>query len=65
MLAGIGVLLGFLFFAIKLTAYYMPFYYAGFLYGRFEEKIIEFKNGKKIVDCVPAECLVIWFYDIL
>lgn len=65
LLAGIGILLGLSFFAIKLTLYYMPFYYAGFLYGQFDDKIMESENGKKIVDCVVAVCFVIWLYVIL
>lgn len=65
LLVGIGALLGFSFFAIKLTLYYMPFYFAGFLYGQFDDKIMESENGKKIVDCVVAVCFVIWLYVIL
>ncbi len=65
LLIGIGLLLGLSFFAIKLTLYYMPFYYAGFLYGQFDDKIMESENGKKIVDCVVAVCFVIWLYVIL
>lgn len=65
LLVGIGTLLGFSFFAIKLTIYYMPFYYAGFLFGQFDDKIMEHKNGKKAVDCVVAGCFVIWLYVIL
>ena len=63
-LAGIGILLGLSFFAIKLTLYYMPFYYAGFLYGQFDDKIMESENGKKIADCVAAMCFAIWLYVI-
>jgi len=65
LLIGIGLLLGLSFFAIKLTLYYMPFYYAGFLYGQFDDKIMESENGKKIVDCVVAACFIIWLYVIL
>ncbi len=65
LLVGIGVLLGLSFFAIKLTLYYMPFYYAGFLYGQVDDKIKRSENGKKIVDCVVAVCFVIWLYVIL
>ena len=65
LLIGIGLLLGLSFFAIKLTLYYMPFYYVGFLYGQFDDKIMESENGKKIVDCVVAVCFVIWLYVIL
>ena len=65
LLAGIGAVLGFSFFAIKLTLYYMPFYYAGFLYGQFDDRILESENGKKVVDCIVAVCFAIWLYVIL
>lgn len=65
LLVGIGVLLGMSFFAIKLTLYYMPFYYAGFLYGQFDDKIMESDNGKRIIDCVVAICFVLWLFVIL
>ncbi len=65
LLAGIGVLLGLSFFAIKLTLYYMPFYYAGFLYGQFDGKVMASKIGKKMVDGIIALCFVIWLYVIL
>lgn len=65
LLVGIGVLLGMSFFAIKLTLYYMPFYYAGFLYGQFDDKIMESDNGKRIIDCAVASCFVIWLFVIL
>ena len=65
LLVGTGVLLGTSFFAIKLTLYYMPFYYAGFLYGQFDDKIVESANGKKLIDYVVAFCFVIWLFVIL
>lgn len=65
LLAGIGVLLGLSFFAIKLTLYYMPFYYAGFLYGQFDGKVMASQIGKKMVDGIIALCFVIWLYVIL
>lgn len=65
LLAGIGAILGLSFFAIKLTLYYMPFYYAGFLYGQFDDRIKESETGKKIIDSVVAICFVIWLFVIL
>lgn len=59
-LAGIGMLAGLLFFAIKLTLYYMPFYFAGFLYGQYRDKILETRWGKTTVDIVIAVCLAAW-----
>lgn len=65
LLVGIGIFLGMSFFAIKLTLYYMPFYYAGFLYGQFDDKILKTENGKKVVDGVIAICFVSWLFVIL
>lgn len=64
-LAGIGTLMGLSFFAIKLTLYYMPFYYAGYLYGQIDDKLVSINNGKKVIDCVVAVCLAIWLFVIL
>ena len=65
LLVGIGAILGFSFFAIKLTLYYMPFYYAGFLYGQFDDKIKESETGKRIIDSVVAVCFAVWLFVIL
>lgn len=65
LLVGIGVILGLSFFAIKLTLYYMPFYYAGFLYGQFDDRMKESETGKKIIDSVVAICFVMWLFVIL
>lgn len=65
LLVGIGVILGLSFFAIKLTLYYMPFYYAGFLYGQFDDRMKESEIGKKIIDSVVAICFVVWLFVIL
>lgn len=65
LLVGIGAILGLSFFAIKLTLYYMPFYYAGFLYGQFDDTMKESEIGKKIIDSVVAICFVVWLFVIL
>lgn len=65
LLAGIGAVLGLSFFAIKLTLYYMPFYYAGFLYGQFDDRMKESETGKKMIDSVVAICFVMWLFTIL
>lgn len=62
LLAGVGLVAGFSFLAIKLTLYYMPFYFAGYLYGKYRDKIFEKKWGKKTVDVVVAICLVVWLF---
>lgn len=61
-LAGIGLLAGLSFFAIKLTLYYMPFYFAGYLYGQYRDKILETKRGKTIVDVIIACCVAGWLF---
>ena len=65
LLVGIGAILGLSFFAIKLTLYYMPFYYAGFLYGQFDDRMKESDTGKMIIDSVVAVCFVVWLFVIL
>lgn len=65
LLVGIGAVLGLSFFAIKLTLYYMPFYYAGFLYGQFDDRMKESETGKKMIDSVVAICFVMWMFIIL
>lgn len=65
LLVGIGAILGLSFFAIKLTLYYMPFYYVGFLYGQFDDRMKESEIGKKIIDSVVAICFVVWLFVIL
>lgn len=65
LLIGIGMVMGLSFFAIKLTLYYMPFYYAGYLYSQVDDKILKSEKGKKLVDYVVAACFVIWLFVIL
>ena len=43
----------------------MPFYYAGFLYGQFDDRMKESEIGKKIIDSVVAICFVVWLFIIL
>lgn len=38
----------------------MPFYFAGFLYGQYRDKILETRWGKTTVDIVIAVCLAAW-----
>ena len=59
-LAGIGFAAGFSFFAIKLTLYYMPFYFAGYLYGQYRDKIQAGPRGQLVTDIVIAVCLAAW-----
>ena len=61
-LAVIGLLAGLSFLAIKLTLYYMPFYFVGYLYGQYRDKILETKWGKTIIDIIVACCVAGWLF---
>ena len=64
LLAGIGYVAGMTFFAIKLTLYYMPFFFIGYLYGQYSEKLYETKYGSNIKDVVVMICLATWLVII-
>lgn len=64
-LVAVGLIAGLSFFAIKLTLYYMPFYFAGYLYGQYREKILAKEAGRKAVDAAIAVCLAAWLFVIL
>lgn len=59
-LAGIGMAAGMSFLCIKLTLYYMPFFFAGYIYGNLQDDIYALRRGGQIVDCVIVAALVIW-----
>ena len=59
-LGGIGYYIGFAFFAIKLTLYYMPFFFLGFLYGRYSNKVLETKRNFIIVEFLVAVSALSW-----
>lgn len=61
-LLGIGLSTGLSFFAIKQTLYYMPFYFAGFLWGRYQDNIMSIKWGKSCISILVALCLGVWLY---
>ena len=61
-LAGIGHIAGLSFFAIKLTLYYMPFYFVGYMYGQYREKIMEANWGNTAVDIIVAVSLAAWIF---
>lgn len=65
LLVAIGMVTGLSFFAIRLTLYYMPFYYAGYLYGQVDDRLLSTDKGKKVVDCGVAVCFAIWLFVIL
>ena len=61
-LAAVGYFAGMTFLGIKLTLYYMPFYFAGWLYGQYRDKIFALKFGNNAVDIIVAICAVLWIY---
>lgn len=65
LLVGIGMGMGLSFFAIKLTLYYMPFYYAGHLYSQIDDKLLSTVKGRKVIDCCVALCFAIWLFVTL
>lgn len=59
-LLSIGLRCGISFLGIKLTLYYMPFYYLGYLWGKItKEKTL---NHTKIYDGIIAISLLIWVF---
>ena len=59
-LGAVGLALGLRFFSIKLTLYYMPFFYAGWLYGQLREGILAKQHGKLLADLTIAVCAAAW-----
>lgn len=65
LLAAVGLALGLSFFCIKLTLYYMPFYFAGYIYGKLQDKINEKPKGRWLTQIVVAVSLFAWLAIIL
>ena len=61
-LAGIGLLMGLSFFCIKLTLYYMPFFYAGYLFGQYQDRLLGMRHAKKWLDAVVSICVFVWLF---
>ena len=59
-LLAVGLKAGISFFGIKLTLYYMPFYFAGYLYGEYQDSILGKGYGAKTVEAVVAVCSAVW-----
>lgn len=59
-LVAVGLVTGLAFLGIKLTLYYMPFYYVGFLFGQFDAKLFEYKYGDRIKDTMVAVSFACW-----
>lgn len=62
-LAGLGYMAGLKFLCIKLTLYYMPFFFSGYLFGVFQDK---FKNrSSNAISVVVAVCTAGWLIAIV
>lgn len=63
LLAGMGSLIGFDYFCLKLTLYYMPFYYLGYLFGYYHDRIrSRFSVGLPIITALGV---LIWVVSII
>ena len=56
----LGKLFGLGFLGIKLTLYYMPFYFAGYLYGQYGDLLAQKKFGKILRRIVLFGALALW-----
>ena len=61
-LGGIGLTFGLSFFAIKLTLYYMVFFYLGYAFGRYQDKLMTMLGGRKMMDIVIFVSLAVWLF---
>lgn len=61
-LLAIGKIAGMDFMGVKLTLYYIPFYWLGYLYGQFGEKLESMNYGNSIKSAVVAICTLVWIY---
>lgn len=59
-LAAIGLIAGLSFLCIKLTLYYMPFYFLGYLFGKFQEKLEKWSAWDRLKDAGVAVSALIW-----
>ncbi len=62
LMAVIGYFMGLSFLCIKLTLYYMPFYFAGYLYGKIEPRLNEAKIFGGFKDFIIAASVIIWIF---
>ena len=62
-LGGIGYLMGLSFLCIKLTLYYMPFFFIGCLFGVYRERI----NSRlpQLFSIAVAVCTVLWIVSVV
>ena len=60
----VAVIFGTKFAAIKLTLYYMPFYFIGYMFGQLQEEI-NIKISKKQVELFVAICFLVTVFSLL
>lgn len=58
----IGFAAGMSFFCIKLTLYYMPFFFAGAVFGRYQEQLLAMPKSETVIDGTVACSLFIWIF---
>ena len=61
----VGLLTSFSFLCIKLTLYYMPFYYLGYLYARYKNVLLPSKVSVVVSDVLIAVSLFIYIFFIV
>lgn len=61
----LGYTFGLSFLGIKLTLYYMPFYFLEYLYGEFQSRLSEFKFINKKTESIIAISFVVWICIIV
>ncbi len=60
--AAVGLYMGLSFLGIKLTLYYMPFFYLGYLFGAHGEKVFSLKHGGFIKEVGIAASALGWIF---
>ena len=63
-LAILGWKVGFAFFSIKLTLYYVVFYMLGYLCGQYQDWFSSLSNSETIRNCLTIVSLCVWLYAI-
>lgn len=61
----VGLLAGYDFFCLKLTLYYIPFYFLGYMFGQLQDIIHSNKFMIKLQDIIVIASLTVWTYFIL
>lgn len=63
-LATVGYFVGFGFFSLKLTLYYLPIYLLGYLFGQLQDWLMAIGNARTIVSCIVVTSLGLWLASI-